>query len=84
MIVKIIPASQTHLALINSMVMTASVLLVSREYTVSQVSILFHAERPNRLTQSCTQFKYPGVKIICVMHCFKKWHSLLNDVEMKS
>lgn len=37
MIVKIIPASQTHLALINSMVMTASVLLVSREYTVSQI-----------------------------------------------
>ena len=25
-------------------------------------------DRPNRLTQCCTQFKSPGVKILCVFH----------------
>ena len=24
--------------------------------------------RPNRLTQCCTQFKSPGTKILCVLH----------------
>ena len=24
--------------------------------------------RPNRLTQCCTQFKSPGVKVLCVLH----------------
>ena len=32
--------------------------------------------RPNRLTQCCTQFKSPGVKILCVLHLH------LNDMEI--
>ena len=34
------------------------------------------SNRPNQLTQCCTQFKSPGVKNLCVLH------SHLNDMEI--
>ena len=37
--------------------------------------------RPIRLTQCCTQFKSPGIKILCVLICIIMWHSHLNDME---
>ena len=49
---------------------------------------MFHSSvrlqnRPNRLTQCCTQFKSPGVKIPCVLHLhYVAWHSRLNDMEI--
>ena len=38
--------------------------------------------RPNRLTQCCTQFKSPGVKIFVCCICIRMWHSHLNDMEI--
>ena len=37
--------------------------------------------RPIRLTQCGTQFKSPGIKILCVLICIIMWHSHLNDME---
>ena len=34
------------------------------------------------LTQCCTQFKSPGLKILYVFHCIIMWHSHLNDMEI--
>ena len=38
--------------------------------------------RPIRLTQCCTQFKSPGIKILCVLICIIMRHSHLNDMEI--
>ena len=38
--------------------------------------------RPIRLTQCCTQFKYPGDKILCVLYLHYNVHSHLNDMEI--
>ena len=41
------------------------------------------ANRPIRLTQCCTQFKSPGVKILCVLYLrMIMLHSHLNDMEI--
>ena len=31
-------------------------------------TVTYDLHRPNRLTQCCTQFKSPGVKVLCVLH----------------
>ena len=38
--------------------------------------------RPIRLTQCCTKFKSPGVKILCVLYLHHNVHSQLNDMEI--
>ena len=38
--------------------------------------------RPIRLTQCCTQFKSPGIKILCVLICIIMRHLHLNDMEI--
>ena len=35
---------------------------------ITVISGVKSTNRPNRLTQCCTQFKSPGVKILCVLH----------------
>ena len=41
------------------------------------------SNRPIRLTQCCTQFKSPRVKILCVLHLhYNLWHSHLNDMQI--
>ena len=37
---------------------------------------------PIRITQCCTQFKSPGVKILVYCICIIMWHSHLNDMEI--
>ena len=39
---------------------------------------------PIRITQCCTQFESPRVKILCVLYCICiiMWHSHLNDMEI--
>ena len=38
--------------------------------------------RPIRLTQCCTQFKSPGVKILCVLYLHHNVHSRLSDMKI--
>ena len=39
--------------------------------------------RPNRLTQCCTQFKSPGIKILCVLYLHDNVAFIfLNDMEI--
>ena len=47
------------------------------------ILVVKRIDRPNRLTQCCTQFKSPGVKILCVCCiCIRMSHSHLNDMEI--
>ena len=43
-------------------------ILGERNTTDCKLETRTNRHRPNRLTQCCTQFKSPGIKILCVLY----------------
>ena len=53
-------------------------------FAVSKIktTLVQKSNRPTPLTQCCTQFKSPRVKILCVLYSIIMLHSHLNDGEI--
>ena len=46
------------------------------------ILVVKRMDRPNRLTQCCTQFKSPGLRFFVFCICIRMSHSHLNDMEI--
>ena len=48
----------------------------------SVFDVYVQVNRPNRLTQCCTQFTSPRLRFFVCHICIRMWHSHLNDKEI--